>query len=94
MSCAYLVFTPSTACSVVMVYKKRKVSSQPSPQYDYMYMAYGAKTELVKAPRMSSSQQTLASKQHFLKPPMTAVRTADDVELKEDEAQPYMYESI
>ena len=95
MSSTYLILTPSTACSVVVVYKKRKVSSQPAARDDYTDMKYDVKTESVKAPRMTYSQSTSSSHQHYMKPPMTAVKPTKDIELKENEENPEdMYESV
>ena len=90
-----MILTPSTACSVVMVYKKRKVSSQPAAHNNYTDMRYDVQTESVKNPRMPSSQPTSPSYQHYMTPRMTAVKTTKQTELKENEAQPeHMYANI
>ena len=84
--CLYL----SSFCSVVVVYKKRKTSSEPQACAKYTDMGYDVKTQSLKTPSPSHSQPTSPSHQHYVKPPKIAMKPARDIELQENEA----YESI
>ena len=71
-------------CSIVVVYKKRKVPSEPRARDDYTDMRYDSATESLKAPRKPHLPTALPSHQ-YTKPPITAVKPTKNIELKENE---------
>ena len=95
---AFVSWYLSFNCSiVVVVYKKRKASKEPEASHNYtdMDVRYEARAESVKATRKPHSQPTSPSHQHFVKPPITAVKPNKDIELKEsEELADNTYESV
>ena len=71
----------------MVVIKKRKapITLEANASYTDMDVRYEARVESVKATRKPHSQPTSSSHQHYIKPPMTAVKPGKDVELKENE---------
>ena len=71
-------------CSIVVVYKKRKPSSESEARSDYTDMTYDARTESLEAPK-NPLLLTTSPSHHHTKPPMTAVKPTKYIELKENE---------